>query len=200
MIYTKFQNCRAWLNGEKVVIDSSCYSKTRDVFEGRLNKFPSVVKKLKKFNDDNIFLLTAAIGEIGNNSFDHNLGQWSHEPGIYFSYHLEGSFLYLLVADRGRGIKASLAAVHDGFYDDQVALDTAFTKKITGRFPEKRGNGLKFVRQVVNGDQKRGLWCQSGLGVIEFGKFGNILKTLARDHLDFANLDGTITLIAWGAA
>jgi len=32
---------------------------------------------------------------------------------------------------------------------DMEAVETAFTKRISGRLSEQRGNGLKFVRNVI---------------------------------------------------
>jgi len=39
--------------------------------------------------------------------------------------------------------------VRPGIKSDEEALHTAFTEIVSGRAPEARGNGLKFVREVV---------------------------------------------------
>ena len=31
-------------------------------------------------------LIVAVAGEIGNNSFDHNLGKWPDSPGVFFGF------------------------------------------------------------------------------------------------------------------
>ena len=55
------------------------YCQTRDVFQARLEKLQSVLKD--KVSLSAISLLSAVAGEIGNNSFDHNLGNWRDIPG-----------------------------------------------------------------------------------------------------------------------
>jgi len=44
-------------------------------------------------------LIVAITGEIGNNSFDHNLGKWPDEPGVFFGYDIAKGTVVL--ADRG---------------------------------------------------------------------------------------------------
>lgn len=92
-------------------------------------------------------LLTAITGEIGNNSFDHNLGNWPDVLGIFFAYNVHKGNIVL--ADRGQGILATLRKVKPELANHQDALYTAFTEVISGRSPEYRGNGLKFVKEVV---------------------------------------------------
>ena len=45
----------------------------------------------------------------------------------------------------------------------EQAVETAFTKRISGRSPEQRGNGLKFVSEAVQ-QNKWHLYFQSGSG------------------------------------
>ena len=92
-------------------------------------------------------MIIAVAGEIGNNSFDHNLGNWPDILGIFFGYRLDQRIIAL--ADRGRGILQTLRNVMNGIRDDKEALRIAFTEVISGRAPEARGNGLKFVRETV---------------------------------------------------
>ena len=92
-------------------------------------------------------LIVAAVGEIGNNSFDHNLGNWPDVRGIFFAYDLKRRNVVL--ADRGIGILASLHRVRSSLATHESALKVAFTERITGRAPESRGNGLKLVRKIV---------------------------------------------------
>jgi len=62
------------------------FCKTRDVFQARLEHFQSDL--VKNLNSNLSSLISAIVGEIGNNSFDHNLGNWPDILGIYFSYSL----------------------------------------------------------------------------------------------------------------
>ena len=53
------------------------------------------------------------------------------------------------MADRGQGILNSLRRVRPDLQNDVDALRVAFTEQVSGRAPEKRGNGLKFVSEAV---------------------------------------------------
>lgn len=54
-----------------------------------------------------------------------------------------------VLADRGQGILATLGRVDQTLKTHAQALTTAFTKIISGRSSEARGNGLKFVKRIV---------------------------------------------------
>mgnify|MGYP001589299564 FL=1 len=54
-----------------------------------------------------------------------------------------------MLADRGLGILETLRQVRPGLKSHVAAVEVAFTEFISGRAPEKRGNGLKLVREVV---------------------------------------------------
>jgi hypothetical protein len=112
-------------------------------------------------------LIVAATSEIGNNSFDHNLGNWPDVPGIFFGYDLAKG--QIVLADRGQGILKTLSRVKPTLKNDAEALKTAFTEIISGRAPEERGNGLKFVRKVVPlADME--IFFQSGNAAVSLSK------------------------------
>ena len=125
--------------------DQQYYCKTRDIFQARLEHFQSEL--LKDVNIKYSSLVSAITGEIGNNSFDHNLGNWPDILGIYFSYSLTER--KIILADRGLGILFTLKKVRPDLKNHEEALLMAFTETISGRAPESRGNGLKFVRNIV---------------------------------------------------
>jgi hypothetical protein len=66
-----------------------------------------------------------------------------------------------VLGDFGRGRKVSLIQVLPNITDDFEALEIAFTRKISGRYPEQRGNGLKFVSNTIQCN-KWSLFFQSG--------------------------------------
>lgn len=121
------------------------YCQTRDVFQARLEKLQSVLKGNVSLSA--VSLLSAVAAEIGNNSFDHNLGNWPDIPGIFFSYDMR--IRTIILADRGLGILATLKRVKPQLNNASEALHVAFTETLSGRQPEARGNGLKFVRSVI---------------------------------------------------
>jgi hypothetical protein len=138
--------------------DAGFHCPTRDIFDGRLTKIEKDLERIK-VNMNLISLLVAITGEIGNNSFDHNLGVWPNTPGIFFGYDLKKRMIVL--ADKGQGILKTLNRVKPELKNDKEALKTAFTEIITARAPEKRGNGLKFVKNIII-DSPLALFFQSG--------------------------------------
>ena len=139
-------------------------------------------------------MVIAIAGEIGNNSFDHNLGQWKDLPGCWFEIERTRRRLWVLIADRGQGIYHSLVRVYPRIPTEQIAVEKAFHETISGRAPEQRGNGLKFVKKVVT-EAGAGLACRSGSGAVHFGDLGEncftVLEPVKKQKV------GTITLIAW---
>lgn len=129
-------------------LNTEFYCPTSDVFQARLHKMQKILLQ-KGVLENNVFLIAAIAGEIGNNSFDHNLGNWPDVAGIFFGYDLEQPKKIIALADRGQGVLSTLLKVKPELTTDQQALQTAFLEKISARAPENRGNGLKFVKQSV---------------------------------------------------
>jgi len=129
------------------------FSETRDVFTARMQSYILETKK---------YLEAAILGEIGNNTFDHNfLFENNHPRGVYCN--LSYKQKYAVLADFGMGVKQSLLSVLPSISSDLEAVETAFTKKISGRSPEQRGNGLKFVSETIQQNNWH-LYFQSGSG------------------------------------
>lgn len=126
------------------------YCPTRDVFQARLDTLRILLEK-KRALKNSASLLTAIVGEIGNNAFDHNIGNWQDIVGVYFSYDFDAGVI--VCADRGQGILATLQKIRPTIATDEEAVRVAFTEKLSGRAPENRGNGLKFVRSVIGAQQ-----------------------------------------------
>lgn len=141
-----FGLARGWVLKD-AEMPSQFYCSNSAVFQTRLTKMQDLLGEAQELSQ--IFPLIVAIaGEIGNNSFDHNLGSWPDTPGIFFAYDMHKKNIVL--ADRGLGILATLKRVKPDLNTDGDALQVAFTEIISGRSPESRGNGLKFVRKIVS--------------------------------------------------
>jgi len=137
------------------------FSKTRDVFTARIQSYILETKK---------YLEAAVIGEIGNNTFDHNFVFADNHPrGVYCN--LSYSQKYTVLADYGKGVRQSLSAVLPSLGSDSEAVEAAFTKRISGRSPEQRGNGLKFVSETIQQNSWH-LYFQSGSGACSIDKNG----------------------------
>jgi DNA-binding HxlR family transcriptional regulator len=171
----------------------SLVSETREIFTARL-------PRLKSFLNDGLSeavlpLVISTTGEVGNNSFDHNLGQWRDVPGCWLESQVSGGRLWICIADRGQGVYQSLIRVHPTLADEQAALKAAFETIISGRAPEQRGNGLKFVRNNLSITPGGGLACFSGTGRVFYGDLGEKCLGLLAKY--FTNVEGTITLMTW---
>ncbi|MFH0857085.1 MAG: helix-turn-helix domain-containing protein [bacterium] len=143
------------------------YCPTSYIFQGRLAKLENVLSKIVEI--EKFFpLITAIVGEIGNNSFDHNLGNWPDISGVFFGCDLNKR--QVVLADRGLGIFSTLKRVKPELKNHEEALKTAFTEIISGRAPEARGNGLKFVRQVIMTNKNISLFFQTGDAQLEIKK------------------------------
>lgn len=142
-----FKLAKKWAGGDSEnELPTSFYCQDISVFQARLSRLEGDLGKVKKMSK--IFpLITAIVGEIGNNSFDHNLGNWPDMPGIFFAYDLGKG--QIVLADRGQGILATLKKARLELKNHEESLRVAFTEIISGRAPEYRGNGLKFVKDVV---------------------------------------------------
>jgi len=124
------------------------YCPTSDVFKARL---PRLLKMLQNFgmNEDNAGLATALVGELGNNAFDHNIGNWPtdvHGAIIIGQRYPYKNKLKITVADPGIGFKASLHRKDPNLKSEAEAIKLALEKGVSGRIEEKRGNGLKFIQ------------------------------------------------------
>jgi len=137
------------VNADKIDLASGYYCQNRDIFQAKADKMLIDLLKAKSIDEESIYLISAMAGEIGNNSFDHNLGKWPDIMGVFFGYETEGDKLKIVLADRGQGVLKSLKQIRPNLKNDSEALNVAFTEKISGRAPENRGNGLKFVKENV---------------------------------------------------
>lgn len=149
--------------------DKDFFCSSRDVFQARIDSYAL---------QEGRYLESAIIGEIGNNTFDHN---WDFAEG-----HARGTYLNLyeykntvILADFGRGIRNSLEKVCNA-KDDTDAVKIAFTEQISGRAPEQRGNGLKFVLENVK-KKNWSLYFQSGTGCCIITNENVIFKSTKTD-------------------
>jgi len=160
-----------WITAEadEVDIASGYYCETRDVFQARLDRMTDDLLANNNIKEEKVYLVSAIVGEIGNNSFDHNLGNWSDVMGTFFAYDFVDDKLKVVLADRGQGVLKTLKKVKPELKNDSEALKTAFTERISGRAPENRGNGLKFTKESVK-KEKMYLVFSSGNARVELNK------------------------------
>jgi len=166
------------------ILSEEEYCSTRDVFQARLDRM-RVRLENKEYVHTALFI--AILGEIGNNAYDHNLGNWRNTSGTYFSFDEKAQ--KAIIADRGQGVRKTLMRVKPDISSDTEAIKVAFTEKLSGRTPEQRGNGLKFVKAIVEG-QKWSLDFYSGRGLAKIRKGGPI-----EFSQETGNMEGVIVFI-----
>ena len=155
------------------------YCRSRDIFQARLETMAIHLSKLAEFKDT-ASLVGAITGEIGNISFDHNIGNWSDIPGIFFGYDLNKQ--QVVLADRGQGILKTLSRVKPSLKNDSDALLVAFTEVVSGRSPEARGNGLKYVKKVILEQNSIDLVFQTGEAKLELKPSDSRLE-ITKQHI-----------------
>lgn len=148
------------------------YCPDKSIFKARLSRFEYDLSQKANFTET-FPLIVAIAGEIGNNSYDHNLGNWPDAAGAFFGYNIDERKVVL--ADRGQGLLKTLKQVRPDLSNHTDALKVAFTELISGRSPEARGNGLKYVRDVVLNYGFK-LFFQSGDAVLNLGRKNKTLK------------------------
>lgn len=168
-----FKIARKWYSSPSPrQIPRRFYCPDKSIFKARLSRFEFDLSQNANFAQ--IFpLIVAIVGEIGNNSYDHNLGNWPDAVGTFFGYNIEERKVVLV--DRGQGLLKTLKQVRPNLSNYSEALGVAFTELISGRAPEARGNGLKYVREVVVNYGFK-LLFQSGDAVLSLGKKNRTLK------------------------
>ncbi|HAZ16678.1 MAG: hypothetical protein A3H59_03300 [Candidatus Jacksonbacteria bacterium RIFCSPLOWO2_02_FULL_43_9] len=160
-----FAEAKKWVMGELSLqnIPQDQYCENSGIFQMRSARFQQELASRKEL--EKIYpLILAVVGEIGNNSFDHNLGNWPEDVGIFFAHDLVRG--YVVLADKGQGILKTLKRIRPDLASHEDALRVAFTEVITGRSPENRGNGLKFVKKVVQAEHME-LFFYSGDAVVQ---------------------------------
>lgn len=169
-------------------LPSEYYCERQDRFTSRIAKMGSELQHTANISENSASLLTLIAGEIGDNSFAHNLGNWPDTTGILYAYDIGKRIIVL--ADRGRGVKTTLQQVRPTIATDIEALNVAFTEIISGRNPEKRGNGLKVVRRITESEEI-GLLFRSGIGTVHIP----ISPGLMRISMSNENIPGTYAVI-----
>ena len=152
---------------EQTNLPKEFYCQTKDIFEARY------VRLINQLPTHTANILVAITSEIGNNSYDHNIGKWEDAPGIFFAHDTEKR--EIILADRGQGILKTLQKIKPELKHDKDALYTAFTEIVSGRAPEARGNGLKFVRRTIE-NYPFSIIFQTGSAVLSIEKENKELK------------------------
>lgn len=169
-------------------IQEILHCKHRDEFDGKLERFITMFQHFG-LNEDDARLATTLIGELGNNTFDHNLGSWPTDVSgciITAQNWPKLKKIQFAIADPGVGFLGSLKAAFPELKTDIEAIKKGMAGN-TGRIGEIRGNGLKLIQEWTIKDFCGKVSIQSGEGLVSVDKNGmeevkrkRILGTLAQ--------------------
>ena len=121
---------KQWASGTSPIEPpGDVYCQTADIFQARLSRFERSLGAIPDLKNT-FTLISSVTGEVGNNSFDHNIGNWPDIPGIFFGYDLARR--YLVLADRGQGVLKRSSGTASTLNDTE-AIAVAFTKIISPR-------------------------------------------------------------------
>ncbi len=121
------------------------YCQNSAVFLARLTRMEKLM--MENENTKHLFsLLVSMAGEIGNNSYDHNLGQWPDTPGIFFGYDLNKK--QIVLADRGVGILETLKRVKPELKDHKEGPNGGFYRNY---FWKKAGDQRQRIKVCQKG-------------------------------------------------
>lgn len=171
-------------------LQAEYYCERQDRFTSRLEKMGLLLAKTDSVGESMASLLTSVAGEIGDNSFMHNVGNWPDIPGIFFAY--DSNKRVIVLADRGQGVRKTLSRVRPNIQTDTEALRVAFTEIVSGREPEKRGNGLKVVRHIIESNPI-GLLFRSGLASVKSPKKASPIEI----GMEAENIRGAYAIITF---
>lgn len=169
-------------------IQEIVYCQFRDSFNARLDRF---LKMFRNFgmNEEDSYRATSIVGELGNNVFDHNSGNWpTGISGCFLtaqSYPVEGSIEFA-IGDVGVGFLGSLKRAFPELTEDIDAIHKGLAG-YTGRIGEDRGNGLRLVQDWTINAFAGSLCIHSGKGMVTIDEKGtknceafDVLGTLAK--------------------
>ena len=117
-------------------------------------------------------MVVAVVGELGNNVFDHNLGNWPTDISgcfIVAQNYPKDRRLELVIGDPGIGFLGSLKTAYPVLNDDLSAIKMGLSGK-TGWVDTKRGNGLIFVQNTTQARFSGNIVIHSGSGLVAVEK------------------------------
>lgn len=161
--------------GEKdnLNIQEIIHSRYRDEFSARLERFVSIFKNFG-LEENDARLITAIVGELGNNVFDHNALNWPTDISGCFiaaqNYPLK-KILEFTIGDTGMGFLGSLKARFPDLNNDIDAISCGLAGN-TGRINEIRGNGLKFIQGWTIDNFSGNINIHSGNGLVKIDENG----------------------------
>lgn len=118
------------------------------------------------FSENNAALITSSIGEIIDNAFYHNLGQWNSEFGplvIFTAQHIpDKKNINISICDFGVGFLNTLIGNYPFLKIEADAIVFALKVNTTGRINKAGGNGLVYLQKNIFNSFAGNIMIRSG--------------------------------------
>ncbi|MFA6106276.1 MAG: hypothetical protein WC745_01240 [Patescibacteria group bacterium] len=178
---------------ENINVQELVHCNYRDEFDGRLGRFIQMFGNFG-LNSGDATLAATLVGELGNNSFDHNLGSWPTDISgniIIAQNYPKLKKIQIVVGDPGVGFLGSMRPAFPELSSDLEAIEKGLSG-FTGRIDERRGNGLRLIQEWTIKNFYGTLSIQSGTGLINVSAKGMkktevkpILGTMAQLMIEY---------------
>ncbi len=148
-----------------------------DEFSARLGQFERMFRNFG-LNDEDAKRALVIFGELGNNVFDHNLGNWpTNFSGsiVVAQNYPQLKRIECVIADAGVGFLGSLRAAFPTLRNNLEAIQKGLEGS-TGRIGETRGNGLKTIQNWTINNFHGILNIHSGNGLVQVDENGTQIK------------------------
>jgi hypothetical protein len=165
---------------ENLNIHEIMHCSFRDELAGRLSSKIRLMFRDFGMNKEEEQRVTALVGELGNNVFDHNEGEWptSFRGAIIIAQRYpQLRKIEVVVADAGVGFLGSLKTYDPAPKDDVEAIKLGLLG-ITGRAGERRGNGLKTIQDWTINNFNGIVRIHSGNGLVVIDKGGQKIEVV----------------------
>lgn len=136
--------------------------------------YEAIIASLKKIgvSEDMSMLVSSSLGEIIDNAFSHNIGQWSNDIGPLVTALMQNDSqkreLTISICDFGVGFLHTLRNNYPEISTEKEAIQLALKANTTGRPNQRGGNGLLFLQKnIFNG-------FKGTLSIRSTNTFGNV--------------------------
>ena len=158
---------------ENLNVHEIIHCRYADEFSARLGRFERMFRNFG-LNDEDAKRALVIFGELGNNVFDHNLGNWpTNFSGsiVVAQNYPQKKRIECVIADAGVGFLGSLRAAFPTLDGDIEAIRKGL-EGYTGRIGESRGNGLKTIQNWTVNKFHGIVNIHSGKGLIQVDQDG----------------------------
>lgn len=180
---------------ENIIFDdnnSSCFFDRIKLYRFKQDfygEYENIFEEFSKigFSQNNAALITSSIGELVDNAFHHNLGQWNSSFGplviLMAQNILDKQEINISICDFGVGFLETLKNNYPQLKSEAEAIEVAIKPKTTGRISKIGGNGLVYLQKNIFNGFSGEIAIRSKDSLVSVEKNGKI--NLLKNNLPF---------------